>query len=270
MSDINCSVVERSYNKLHLNITNVPKPFISSLRRTIIGSVPSMRIDKRWYGPKQNIQPGSESSLDFAFGWIPILTNPDLFEMEPITITDGFQKKFTPDYIINDKNGHGIYGRPHYPKEGSFTPNPPSLDSIDPSTTLVFELYKKCYWDADQQKLVNQSVFAQDIKWIPIGNQLEKLINDVPKFPPNYWLYDLGENECIHVILHAVKGHGDEHGKWKGANCYFYDTDESEEANLNKNDVQFIVESLNYPHCLAPDYYLKTGIKQLKQSMKLF
>lgn len=267
---------EETYDeKLQLQIKNVPRPFINSLLRVIMENTASMRIDKRWFGPKNTIQTCNHSGLDLQFGFIPIDTNPDLFKFEYEIDDDNnnngkqnasWKPPYEPDYIINDRMGHGIYGRPHYPKEGSFSLDPPPLP--DERTTLVFELDIKCYFDPNLQNLVNQKVFSHDLKWIPIGNQEQNLkqANCIPRILPFLELFTLSENEQIHVILHAVKGAGYEHTKWRSVNCYFYDVNEQDEnADMDENCVKFVVESLNYPINREPRYYLETGLKLFRE-----
>jgi len=223
--------------------THCPKQLINALRRAIIADVPTMRIDSCFAHSDTNCD-FDPFTTELRVGMIPIRANADefLFETEILPEEEqppSWKPRFESDRNVLEKLGHGIAGRPNYLPISTFVAGASNeiqeiLKTIDPRTTLVFELKAECTFNEETQQLESEVVRGSDLKWIPIGEQQANVVVK-PTPHPDVVISELTWGQRMHRILFCVKGTGFEHAKWRGADAHF--------KLLAENRYKFIVKS---------------------------
>lgn len=210
---------------LMLEFKQIPAQAINALTRAVMAHVPTMRIDPCFVDLENTNSDLDPYTIEFELGKIPILANPDdfLYENEVLSADQqqpSWKPRFEADQEIAERIGYGIEGRPHYPKISTWYEFPPLPDH---RTTLVFHLNVECTFNEETKTLENEYVTGAHLKWIPIGDQAERL-TVIPTPNPNAVVCKLGWGQKMNRIVHAVKGTGFEHTKWRGATSYFHET----------------------------------------------
>ena len=222
---------------------------LNAIRRTIIGSVPTMRIDDVWCDAST-----TSADLDeiyFKMGQIPITIDPRLFHSESF---DDDRQCFRPDFQLTAGVGHGIGYRPTKHPVGTLLPEcPPNVASQQ----LLFTMDVTCYFDEVKKCMVNENVTSGHLQWIRLPGQ-EHI--PAPTWPQNLVIRQgLKEGErirCEQII--ALKGCGSEHTKWRGANAHVIELERG-------NDQHFIFTITSLDGNPVVDYYWKEALKLLQQ-----
>jgi hypothetical protein len=161
--------------------------------------------------------------------------------------------------------GHGNIPRLNKPPIGTHFETIP--EQVDEHTCLMYELDVQCYWDEKAQELKNTKVFASALKWLPIGNQLERLTkaNALPRINPNLVVAELSEGEAVHRILYAIKSTSFEYAKWRPVNCFFTPLKLST-GDPYTNSYYMKITALEVGS--NPRYYLLKAVQELQSVFK--
>jgi hypothetical protein len=219
---------QESYGEeyLMLNTKDIPLVVLNAITRAALAHVPTMRIDPCFVDLSNTNCDIDPYSTEHELGKLPIRTNPDLFLFEDEILPEeqrapSWKPRFEADQSIVEQLGHGIDGRPHYPKISTYYETMPPLP--DPRTTLMFYLKVECTWNEQKQALENEYITGAHLEWIPLGDQKERLTaaRALPLPHPKAVICRLSWGHKMNRILYAVKGTGFEHAKWRGASSWF-------------------------------------------------
>ena len=186
-SSFNIELLSNNADNIEFIVDGIDAPFANALRRTIIDEVQTMAIHKA--AIYQNTSVINDEILSHRFGLLPIQADPDMFE------------EWIEGNELNEKN------------------------------CLKFLLNVKCLRkpehkdtpDLPIKNLINHHVLAENICWIPLGNQAQRFARNPPKvLYPKSLIAKLAENQEIEVELYCVKGIGMEHTKWSPVCSAYY------------------------------------------------
>ena len=92
---------------------------------------------------------------------------------------------------------------------------------VEPSSILEFQLSIRCSHNRDaaegatlpEEKYKNSNVYTRHIKWVPIGDQAERL-GEVGPCQDDILIMKLRPGQEIRMKMHCVKGIGKDHAKF--------------------------------------------------------
>lgn len=141
----------------------------------LIAGVPTMAIETVFVQHNSSVMP--EEMLAHRLGLLPLLVNPDLFDMPSIAPPADDGKVPVLDPVI--------YGRER----------------------LVFELNRK-----NDSPSAHMSVYSDDLVWKPLAGQdtRQVTVGQIPRI----LICKLAPGQHIALVAHATKGVGADHAKW--------------------------------------------------------
>jgi DNA-directed RNA polymerase I and III subunit RPAC1 len=176
---------QNSYDHVEFDIVGANAAIANALRRIMISEVETVAIDSVFYRNNTGIM--QDEVLAHRLGLLPIRFDPFLLQ-----------------------------------------PSAPGAEATD-ANTLVFVLDVECT-HADLQKAaveaggvpegasLHRSVYASDLKWVPQGNQAERLRGREPRMVhDDVLLTKLAVGQSIRLEVHARRGTGKVHAKWSPA-----------------------------------------------------
>jgi len=193
MQQLDIKILSMNQTDMTFEIKGIEAPIANALRRIIISEIPTMAIEKviMW----QNTSVIHDEVLCHRLGLVPIQVDPRMFT---------FKKESDED---NETN------------------------------CVLFKLHVKCdrkkqYKNADKKTIEklspeelyeNTIVYADQLEWVPIGNQAE-LFKDNPPRPVHdkVIIAKLRGNQEIECELKCEKGKGKLHAKWSPVATAFY------------------------------------------------
>ncbi|XP_043467824.1 DNA-directed RNA polymerases I and III subunit RPAC1-like [Leptopilina heterotoma] len=188
-------IVKESEDQMNLefDLINCQTSLVNTIRRILISEVASIAIDKIFIKNYDSIM--QEEVLSHRLGLVPLLADPRLFEYR--------SREDDADNTVSDQD------------------------------TLRFELKVSCTLNKRASKesqsldamYINHKVYSKDIKWLPIGRQLEifpRGEEQVGVIHKDILLNKLNPGHEIDIIMEAVKGIGKDHAKFSPVSTAFY------------------------------------------------
>ncbi|XP_051159021.1 DNA-directed RNA polymerases I and III subunit RPAC1-like [Leptopilina boulardi] len=193
--NFNIKIIKESENQMELefDLIGCQTSLANAIRRILISEVPSMAIEKVFIKSYNSIM--QEEVLAHRLGLIPLRADSRLF-----------------DYPSNEGN-----------KE----------DEVSEHETLRYELKISCSHNKQASKesrrleemYINHKVYSNDIKWCPLGKQMEiypRGEEQVGVIHKDILLNELNPGHEMHIYMHAVKGIGRDHAKFSPVSTAFY------------------------------------------------
>lgn len=75
-------------------------------------------------------------------------------------------------------------------------------------------------------------VLSDQLEWVPLGDQAQKLKDRPPRAYPDLPILRLSPGKRVSLKAYAILGTGDQHKKWSQANSYFGTVTSSPQTNL--------------------------------------
>ncbi|XP_023030508.1 RNA polymerase I and III subunit C [Leptinotarsa decemlineata] len=185
----NIVIVRNENYEMEFDLVGIHTSFVNAIRRLILSDVPSMAIDRVQILNNTSVM--QDEVLSHRLGLIPLKADPRIF-----------------DCLTDDSSEH------------------------NENNSLEFELKMKCTWNKETNKkdssraedmYKNDIVYSKHIKWIPNGNQKDKLKeSDVGPMYSDILINKLRPNQELDLKLTAVKGCGRTHAKFSPVASAFY------------------------------------------------
>ncbi|RZC32598.1 DNA-directed RNA polymerases I and III subunit RPAC1 [Asbolus verrucosus] len=192
-------------NEMEFDLLGIHPFLANTFRRLMLSDVPTMAIEKVYVFNNTSVI--QDEVLAHRLGLIPLKADPRLFEMK----TD---RKLNVSFSFFNFNLNNIVA---------------STESSE-QDSLEFTLKIKCTNNKDSNKdslraedmYKNNNVYSKHIKWTPIGNQKERLHDDVGPIHDDILIAKMRPGHELDLKLIAVKGTGRDHAKFSPVATAFY------------------------------------------------
>lgn len=184
------NVISIKEEEMVFDVIGIEPSFANALRRIFISEIPTMAIEKVNIWQNTSVIP--DEVLAHRMGLVPIKVDPKLFEYKSKNKDNSekncvqFNLKCTCKFKPEARN------RTDIPEE-------------------------------DESQYEHSSVLSSDMKWVPIGNQLQKLKN-TPIRPvyEDILIAKMRPGQEIEMELFCEKGTGRDHAKWSPVATAYY------------------------------------------------
>jgi len=191
-NNFNIDIVKASNTEMEFDMVGIDASIANAFRRILLAEVPSMAIEKLFVFNNTSII--QDEVLAHRLGLIPIFADPRGFK----------------------------FPAPFVPVEEQTDVSEEQMMATDPSVHLVFELKVKCTKnpnasdDCDPDiRYLNNKVMTKHMKWIPIGNQVDRFgANGIRPVFDDILIAKLRPGQELDVRMHCVKGVGKDHAKF--------------------------------------------------------
>jgi len=185
-------IIKATSTEMEFDMIGVDASIANAFRRILLAEVPSMAIEKLFVFNNTSII--QDEVLAHRLGLIPIFADPRGFKYPP----------------------------PITPAEEQGDVKDEEQLKTDPSIHLVFELKVKCTKnpnapdDCDPDiRCLNNKVMTKHMKWIPIGNQVDRFgANGIRPVFDDILIAKLRPGQELDLRMHCVKGVGKDHAKF--------------------------------------------------------
>uniref|UniRef100_A0AAQ4RGF3 DNA-directed RNA polymerases I and III subunit RPAC1 n=1 Tax=Gasterosteus aculeatus aculeatus TaxID=481459 RepID=A0AAQ4RGF3_GASAC len=177
-------IVHLDESTMEFDMVGIDAAIANAFRRILLAEVPTMAIEKVFiYNNTSIVQ---DEVLAHRLGLVPIKADPRLFEYRST-------------------------GEASAEEEGS------EIDTIQLQLKIKCSRNPRATKDsADPRELyLNHMVYSRDIKWVPIGNQADVFADSViAPVHDDILIAQLRPGQELDVIMHCVKGIGQDHAKF--------------------------------------------------------
>lgn len=193
ISNLDFQINKITKNDMEVEVKGIDAPIANALRRILISEIPTMAIDKAIL--YQNTSVMHDEVLCHRLGLLPVLVDPNFFVSKAAN------------------------------------------EEFDESNSIKFRLHVKCsrkpeYRHKKYEQLLDlnpedylehSTVYADDLEWIPMGNQAQQFEKVPAKILHNKIIITkLRENQEVECELYCSKNIGRIHAKWSPVSTAFY------------------------------------------------
>ncbi|TKR86487.1 hypothetical protein L596_011073 [Steinernema carpocapsae] len=177
---------------LEFDLIHVEAPIANALRRVLLAEVPTMALEKIYL--YQNTSVIQDEVLCHRLGLLPVKADPRLFDW--------------PTKRVVEVNAEGVDCEEE--PEG------------DPERNLIFAINVSCTVNKEadpaatnpKDRFYNSHVYSDAFKWVPVGDQNEKLAEKPRLVNDDILVAKLRPGQQIEARCHCVKGVGRDHAKF--------------------------------------------------------
>ena len=208
------SVLSRSENQMSVRFENVFPEFVNDVRRMMLDECTSMRLDSFFVYINTTSFDSMPICCEIALKCKPKNVNPLLFRF--IKPDSQEERKSIVEFNPYEESSrsrlhqsHGFIIRKDDPLPYSY-----SIPEPDSNLHLVFRIDVMCHEDLKSKRLVNQKVYANQLCWVPMGDQLKYWSKDHEFFSPTLELLEMTKGQRFKAEIHMRRGSGREHAKF--------------------------------------------------------
>lgn len=193
MENLDFNITRITKEDMEIEIQGLDAPIANAIRRILISEIPTMAIDKAII--YQNTSIMHDEVLAHRLGLLPILADPDYFIAKEAN--EEFEEGNSIKFSLHVK----CERKPEY-KNKKYD----QLQGLSP-----------------EEYLINSTVYASDMKWIPMGAQKESFKeNPIKVLHDKIIITKLRENQEIEIEMLCSKNIGRVHTKWSPVSVAAY------------------------------------------------